>query len=69
MGPVKTAAALHGSMVNREDYRVTLIGSEHFDTRLPARLLLREDKLAAFKISPMLAQKESDLKREEDLAV
>src|SRR5262249_19110058 len=69
MRPVKAAGALHRAMVNREDYCVTLIGSEHFDAGLAARLLFRENKFAAFKISSMLAQKEGDLKREENLAV
>src|SRR5438093_10141759 len=60
MGPVKATGALHGSMVNREDYRVSLVGSEHLNARLPAWLLLGEDEFAAFKISSRLAQKEGD---------
>lgn len=69
VGPVIAPRAADRTMINGEDYRVALVRREHFDAGLPARLLLREDEFAALEVPAALAQKESRLKRKEDLAV
>src|SRR5712692_1015826 len=62
MGAVITPRAADRTMVDGEDDRVALVRREHFDARLPARLLFGKDELAAGKILPALAQEEGDLK-------
>jgi hypothetical protein len=54
VGSVVAACAANRSMMNCKDDRIPLFGSEHFNARLPARLLLGEDKLATVKIFAVL---------------
>jgi hypothetical protein len=63
------SCASNGSMMNGKNHRITLVGREHFNPRLPTRPLFSEDKFAALKILPSLAQEECDLKRKHDFAV
>jgi hypothetical protein len=69
MGAIITPCATNGAIVNGEYQRIALVRCEHFDTGLPARLLLRKHKLAACEIFRGLAQEERDLKWKEDLTV
>src|ERR671918_155715 len=63
------SCASNGSMMDGKNHRITLVGREHFNPRLPTRPLFSEDKFAALKILPSLAQEECDLKRKHDFAV
>jgi hypothetical protein len=56
-------------MMNGKNHRITLVGREHFNPRLPTRPLFSENKFAALKIVSSLAQEECDLKRKHDFAV
>ena len=56
-------------MVHGKNHRIPLIRHDYLHPRLPARTLLGKDKFAAGKILAILAQKECNLKREENLAV
>ena len=69
VGSVIAARAAHGSMMNCKDDRIALLWRENFNARLPAWLLLGEDKFAAVKVFAALTQETGDLKRKHDVAV
>src|SRR5580693_913554 len=66
---IRTARALHGPVVNRENNSVALM--ERYDHRsaLHARALLRHDELAAGEVRAGGGQQNSQLEREDMLAV
>ena len=69
VGPVVAARASNRSMVNRKDYRVALLGREHFNPRLPARLLFGKHEFTAGEVAPALAQEKSELKGKHHITV
>jgi hypothetical protein len=69
VGPVVAARASNGSMVNRKDYRVALLGREHFNPRLPARLLFGKHEFTAGEVGSALAQEKGELKGKHTVTV
>ncbi len=69
VGSVVAAGAANWSVMNCKDDRIALLGTKHFNARLPAWLLLGQDKLAAVKVFAALTQETGDLKRKHDVPV
>ena len=69
VGAIVAARASNGSMMNCKDYRVALLGSEHFDPGLPARLLFGKHEFTAGEVAPALAQEKSELKRKHHVTI
>ena len=69
VGAIVAARASNGSMMNCKDYRVALLGSEHFDPRLAARLLFGKHEFTAGEIASALAQEKSELKGKYNITV
>src|SRR5579864_8295657 len=66
---IVASRAANGPVARGENDRLALIGVDDFGFRLRARLLLDEQKLPAFPVAALLAQKEYHLQRKSDLAV
>jgi hypothetical protein len=60
--------SVHGSVVNSEGHRVALLQRDHLRTRLHARPLLVEHKLAASEVLAWLGQQDRDLERKGQFA-
>src|ERR1700679_1091608 len=66
---IRTACALHRPVVNRENNSVALTQRHDYRSALHARALLRHDELAAGEVRAGVGQKNSQLERENKLAV
>ena len=69
VGAIISLRSANGTMMNGKDDSISLVGRQHFDTRLATRPLLGKHKFAAFEVPASLAQEESDLKRKDNFTV
>ena len=67
--PIHTARALHRTLMDGEDNRVTLPERHDFRPRLHARPLLGHHEFAAREIAAGFGQQDRDLEREHMLAI
>lgn len=63
------ACTLYGTLTHRKDDGVALLEWDDLGTRLHARTLFGQDKLAAGEVAARLRQQDGDLNREDVLAV
>src|SRR5258708_37849611 len=66
---ISAARTLHGTIVNRENNAVSLTERHDHRPALHARALLRHDELAAGEVRAGVGQQNSQLEREDMLAV
>jgi hypothetical protein len=59
--PVRPARALHGSMMNRENYAVSLFQFDDFCAGLHTRSLFRQNELATREIDARDREQKGDL--------
>ncbi len=69
VGAVVAARPFNRSMMNCKDYRVALLGREHFHPRLPARLLFGKHEFTAGEVGSALAQEKGQLKGKHTVTV